>query len=175
MAIRTLDFFDTRLGNRHHSQAGALAAWRNDEILFELWLKPAFHGSPNTIGSEQFVSVISDDLVPDLLISATRGEHTELAAIDAKAWAKMLPEDVLTQGAKYLYGIRRHPDKAIVPALSSALIVTSAVRPHAIESDLAKLHVVRSTPTSEQSTLDVRLDALITELRETLANREREA
>jgi hypothetical protein len=175
LAIRTRDFFDSRLGDRQPSSAGALAAWNDDEIQFELWLKPAFHGLPKAVGSEQFVSVVSDDLVPDLLISATRGEHTELAAIDAKAWAKMLPEDVLTQGAKYLYGLRRHPDRAIVPALSSVLIVTSAVRPRTIEADLAKLHVVRSTPTAEPTSLNDRLDLLIGDLRETLANREREA
>ena len=60
-------------------------------------------------------------LTPDLVLSATRGAETELMVLDAKGWAQMLPEDALSQSAKYLYGIRRTRDPRTVPAFAGSI------------------------------------------------------
>ena len=109
------------------------------------------------------------------MLSATRGDETELMVLDAKAWAQMLPEDVLAQSAKYLYGIRRASYMRSVPALAGVDLVTCARPPSISGGDLAKVGVSCATPTAGVEGLHARVGAIADQLAASLAERERRA
>jgi hypothetical protein len=67
--------------------------------------------------------------------------------LDAKGWAQMLPEDALSQSAKYLYGIRRTRDPRTVPAFAGVDLVTCASPAGLSGGDLARVAVSGATPT----------------------------
>lgn len=153
----------------------AFASWAHDDIVYELWIKPALSAMPRRLGSEDFIAVIADVLRPDLIISATRDHHTELAVLDAKAWSGMLPEDALTQSAKYLWAIRSASDPHRVPTACAVDLVTSALRPALQNQALGMIEVTSATPTRGAATLGVRIRSLINHLESRIIDRERES
>jgi hypothetical protein len=175
LAIEVRDRLDALFGPSVASADGALAAWELDAISYELWLQPSFKASPTIVGAEAFVALVADELRPDLLLSASRGAHTELLALDAKAWSSMQAEDALSQSAKYLYGIRRADDIESVPALASVNLVTSAIRPSLHATTIAAIDVMTATPTAGLEALSARLIGLIERLGAALEQRERDA
>jgi hypothetical protein len=175
LAVTTRALLDQRLGAWTSTGSGALAAWEANDTRFELWVKPSFSRTPCQVGSELFFGVVADLLTPDLLLSASRGEHTELAALDAKAWRLLLPEDALTQSAKYLYGIRRVSEPDTVPALAGVDLVTCAHAPAVHAGELARIGVVTATPTAGLANLDSRIRGILEQLTTSLTTRERQA
>jgi hypothetical protein len=95
--------------------------------------------------------------------------------LDAKSWATMLPENALEQSAKYLYGIRRADEPALVPALAGVDLVTCAISPRLSAPGLARVHVNTATPTFGQDALMNRVDRLLAQLKDSLIARERYA
>jgi hypothetical protein len=173
LAIQVRAVLDERFGAWRMPGSGALSAWEHDDTLYELWLKPGISREGREFGSESFRAVVAELLTPDLVLTATRGDETELMVLDAKAWAQMLPEDVLTQSAKYLYGIRRTRDVLAVPALAGVGLVTCARPPSVSGGELAKVAVSCATPTNGVNALHARVGGIIDELAASLAERER--
>jgi hypothetical protein len=173
LAVQVREVLNQRFGAWALPDSDALAAWEHDDTLYELWLKPGISRNGRLFGSESFRAVVAELLTPDLVLSATRGEETELMLLDAKSWAHMLPEDILTQSAKYLYGIRRTRDVIAVPALAGVDLVTCA-RPLSISGgELAKVAVSTATPTTGVDALRARLSAILDQLAASLVERER--
>lgn len=175
LAVQVRAALDDRFGAWTAPGSDALTAWEHDDITYELWLKPAISRDGRRFGSESFQAVVAELLTPDLVLSATRGDETELMVLDAKAWAQMLPEDVLAQSAKYLYGIRRTSDMRSAPALAGVDLVTCARSPSVSGGDLAKVGVSNATPTAGVNGLHARVDAIVDQLAASLADRERRA
>jgi hypothetical protein len=173
LAVQVRAVLDERFGAWRAFGSDALAAWEHDDTRYELWLKPGISREGRQFGSESFRAMIAEVLTPDLLLSATRSDESELTVIDAKAWAQMLPEDALTQSAKYLYGIRRNCDVLAVPAIAGVDLVTCAQPPSVVGGELAKVTVSGATPTTGVEALHTRIDAIIDQLAESLAERER--
>jgi hypothetical protein len=173
LAVQVRTVLDQRFGQWRALDSDALAAWEHDDARYELWLKPGISREGRQFGSESFQVLVAEVLTPDLLLSATRGGESELTVVDAKAWAQMLPEDVLTQSAKYLYGIRRSSDVLAVPALAGVDLVTCAQPPMVVGSELVKVAVSGATPTSGVDALHARIGAIIDQLEASLAERER--
>src|SRR5690242_20316686 len=107
LAIQIRTALDDRFGAWSMPGSDALAAWEHDGTVYQLWLTPAVRREGGAGGGASFTAVVAEVLAPDRMLSATRGEDTELMVLDAEGWGLMRPEDVLTQSAKYLYGIRR--------------------------------------------------------------------
>ncbi len=126
LAVQVRAALDERFGPWSRPDSDALAGWEHEDTVYELWLKPAISNDGRVFGSGSFQAVVAEVLTPDLVLSATRGDKTGLLVLDAKAWAQMLPEDVLAQSAKYLYGIRRSRNAHAVPALAGVDLVTCA-------------------------------------------------
>lgn len=175
LAVQVREALDEHFGAWRVPDSDALAAWEHDNTVYELWLKPGISRDGRTFGSESFQAIVAELLTPDLLLSATRGDETELMILDAKAWAQMLPEDVLTQSAKYLYGIRRADNLATVPALAGVDLVTCARPPTISGNDLTKVSVRGATPTTGVDELHTRISAIVDQLAASLAERERHA
>jgi hypothetical protein len=175
LAVQVRTTLDERFGTWTTPSSDAQAGWEHDGIVYELWLRPGISRDGRRFGSESYQPVVAELLTPDLVLSATRGEVTELAILDAKAWAQMLPEDVLTQSAKYLYGIRRSGEVRAVPALAGVDLVTCAVSPSISARELAKVAVSSATPTVGIDALRARVGAIADQLMASLADRERRA
>src|SRR5690242_12391331 len=173
LAVQIRTALDDRFGAWSTPRSDALAAWEHAGTEYQLWLKPAISRDGRAVGSESFKAVVAEVLTPDLMLSATRGDETELMVLDAKAWAQMLPEDVLTQSAKYLYGIRRVSDVAAVPALAGVDLVTCAQPPGVPAGDSARVAVNGATPTAGVAALHARLGAIVDQLASSLSERER--
>lgn len=176
LAIETRRIMDARFGPWIlPSNGGAMAAWDHDDTRYQLWIKPVIARSGTEIEGTTFIAVVADRLTPDLVLTATRGDETEFMILDAKAWAVMLPEDALSQCAKYLYGIRRQDDAGLVPSIAGVDLVTCALRPAMSHEDLARVHVVTATPTAGTDLLAARIDDVIDQLTASLIERERHA
>lgn len=175
LAVQVRTVLDERFGGWRAPRSDALAAWQHHETLYELWLKPGITSEGRQFGSEWFQALIADVLTPDLLLSATQGYETDLAVLDAKAWAQMLPQDALTQSAKYLYGIRRKTDMPTVPALVGVDLVTCAEAPSVVGHELARVAVDSATPTSGVDALHTRISSIVELLASSLAARGRHA
>ncbi len=173
LAVQVRAVLDERFGGWRALGSDALAAWQHDDTLYELWLKPGISREGRQFGSESFQALVAEVLTPDLLLCATRDDESELMMLDAKAWAQMLPEDVLTQSAKYLYGIRRSSDVAAVPAVAGVDLMTCAQPPSVVGGELAKVAVCGATPTTGVEALHARIGAIIDQLESSLAERER--
>ena len=173
LAVQIRAAMDERLGLRQMPTSDSLAAWEHDGTTFELWLKPAITRDGRVFGRESFCAVVAEILTPDLVLSASRGELTELMVLDAKSWARMLPEDALAQSAKYLYGIRRSDDVVAVPALAGVSLVTCAPAPNVQGSDAVRIGVTTATPTAGIEALHTRLGAALARLSGALGERER--
>lgn len=152
---------------------GAIASWEDDAITFDLRVKPSI-GRQTTIAAENYRALVAQELVPDVVLSATRGDITEFAVFDAKAWVRMLPEDVLSESAKYLYGIRR-VGSARVPAVTSVDLVSCAPRPNLPDVVDARIGFVHATPTTGADALGETVERVISDLRQTIEEREQEA
>lgn len=175
LAVTIRGLLDQRFGPWTTGGSGALAAWQADDTTFELWVKPTFGRQATVIGGEAFYGVVADLLTPDLLLSASRDEYTEVTVLDAKAWKTMLPEDALSQSAKYLYGIRRIANPDAIPVLAGVDLVTCAHAPSLHDSQLARIGVVTATPTRGLTTLDSRVMTIVDQLKDSLIERERQA
>jgi hypothetical protein len=175
LAVRVRAALDERFGAWRLPSSDALAAWYHDETVYELWLKPGISPAGRAFGNESYRAVVAELLTPDLVLSATRGDETELMVLDAKAWAKMLPEDALAQSAKYLYGIRRTRDVHVVPTLAGVDLVTCARSPRIVGGELAKVVVTSATPTAGVDALNARIGAILEQLAASLVERERRA
>lgn len=173
LAVQVRAALDDRFGAWRLPGSDALAAWEHDDTLYELWLKPGISRDGRRFGRESFQALVAEQLTPDLVLSATRGDETELMVLDAKAWARMLPEDVLAQSAKYLYGIRRTREVLTVPALAGVDLVTCAQPPSISGSDLAKVAVTGATPTAGVAALRARVATILDQMAASLTERER--
>jgi hypothetical protein len=173
LAVQARNALNDRFGGWRVPGSDALAAWQYDDTVYELWLKPGISRDGRRFGSESFQAVVAEVLTPDLVLSATRGEETELAVLDAKAWAAIMPEGVLMQSAKYLYGIRRTRDAMTVPAIAGVDLVTCAPEPSVPGSDQAKVMVTTATPTAGAHDLLARIGGIVDELVTSLIERER--
>lgn len=173
LAVQIRAAMDERLGPWQIPTSDALASWEDDDTTFELWLKPAITRDGRVFGRESFCAVVAEMLTPDLVLSASRGDETELMVLDAKSWARMLPEDALAQSAKYLYGIRRLHDVAAVPALAGVDLVTCAPAPNVHGSDAVRIAVATATPTVGIEALRTRLSITLDRLTGALVERER--
>ena len=173
LAVQIRAVLNERFDTWRLPDSDAFAAWDQDDTVYEIWLKPGIGRDGRVFGSESFRTVIAELLTPDLVLSATRGDETELMALDAKAWAQMLPEDALSQSAKYLYGIRRAREASVVPALTGVDLVTCARSPSITAGDLAKVVVSSATPTAGVDALHARIGDLLDQLAAALVERER--
>jgi hypothetical protein len=173
LAVHVRSAIDERLGPWLVPASDALAAWEHDDTTFELWLKPTISREGRVFGRESFCAVVAETLTPDLVMSASRGDETELMVLDAKSWARMLPEDALAQSAKYLYGIRRTDDISAVPALAGVDLVTCAPSPNVRGADSVRIAVATATPTVGVEALHARLGATLDRLTAALVERER--
>jgi hypothetical protein len=117
--------------------------------------------------------VVAEILTPDLVLSASRGDETELAVLDAKAWTSIMPDGVLMQSTKYLWGIRRVHDPEAVPALARVDLITCAQPPNVADSGIARVGVIRSIPTGGAEALRSQVDSIVNTLAESLVERER--
>lgn len=153
--------------------ADSIASWQTDAMTIDLRVKPAV-GRATAVGQEMFRALVASTLLPDVVVSATRGEFTEFAVLDAKAWAKILPEEVLSESAKYLYGIRRENTDQ-VPVITSVHIVSCAARPHMPSAADAKIGFVHATPTTGGHDLRAAVADVLTDLAAAIERREQEA
>lgn len=172
LAVMTRDHLDAQLGPQG-ADPDALACWDRDDITYRLWVKPRIGREGRDFGPARFEAVVAEVLTPDLVLSATRDEETVLHILDAKSWAVMGPEDVLTQSAKYLYGLRLSNERATVPVSSGVDLVTCATQPRITQGHLARVHVTEATPTHRIIDLRTRLDEILTMLSEQIEARER--
>jgi hypothetical protein len=152
---------------------GAVASWCDDAITYDLRLKPSFRRS-SPLGAHNYRALVADELVPDIVISATRGIITEFAVLDAKAWFRVEPENVLSESAKYLYGIRRVDDDAL-PAIASVDLVSCAMKPEMPGADDARIGFVHATPTSGGEILTKAVERIFSTLSSSIEAREQEA
>ena len=116
LAVQVRAALDDRFGAWKSPGSDALAAWEHDDTLYELWLKPGISRDGRRFGSESFQAVVAEQLTPDLVLSSTRGDETELMVLDAKAWAQMLPEDVLSAKRQIPLRHPSHPRGAHRPS-----------------------------------------------------------
>jgi hypothetical protein len=176
LAIETRDALDAHLGQQIMAGSDALAAWEQDDILYELCVKPSIPRTGRTFGAARYLALVAELLTPDLMLSASRDEETAVHVLDAKSWALMLPEQALEQSAKYLYGIRRETNVMQVPAIAGVDLVTCAPPPTASRQDASLVRVLCATPTRGSDVLHARIaeiaDLLATEIeaRERLAS-----
>ncbi len=176
LAIEAREALNAHLGQQIMSGSDALAAWEQDDILYELWLKPTIPRTGRTFGATNYLALVAEFLTPDVVLSASRDDESAVHVIDAKSWALMLPEQALEQSAKYLYGIRRETTAKHVPAITGVDLVTCALPPTAPRVDISRLRVLVATPTKGSGLLRSRIadiaDLLATEIevRERLAS-----
>lgn len=173
LATAIRDLMSEKLEPAEHLSPGAIASWKTDAITIDLRVKPAV-GRKTLIGNETFRALVASVLRPDVVVSATRGDFTELAVLDAKAWTQMLPEDVLSESAKYLYGIRREGSEQI-PAVTSVHIVSCALRPNLASAEDARIGFVRATPTLGRDALRKAVSDVLADLASAIERREQEA
>lgn len=173
LAVRIRDVLSSRLEVAQAVSVGAIASWETDAMTIDLRVKPAI-ARKTSIGAHDYRALVASTLLPDVVVSATRGDITELAVLDAKAWVKMLPEDVLSETAKYLYGIRRVGSEAL-PAIASAHIVSCATRPSLPDAADAHVDFVTATPTKGSDALEEALDSVLSHLATAIERREQEA
>lgn len=172
LAIAVRRVLDARFGPWSVSESGALASWESDEAIIELWVKPVIARSGTDIAGVRLHALVADTLAPDLLLTVTRGDVAAFAVIDAKSWASMLPEQVLEESAKYLYGIRRSDDPTCVPAVAGVDLVTCAVAPRIGASEVSRVRVISATPTSGLDGLKDRIREVTEQLLASLEERE---
>ena len=173
LAVTVRDRVSERLELAASVSEGAIASWETDAMTIDLRVKPAI-GRATEIGQDNFRALVASTLLPDVVLTATRGDFTEVAVLDAKAWAKMLPEDVLSESAKYLYGIRRVGSDR-VPAITSVHIVSCAARPQIPSADDAKIGFVHATPTAGETDIKSAIDDVLAALASAIEHREQEA
>lgn len=173
LAVRVRDFIGETLNGAESVSPGSISSWETDAMTIDLRVKPAI-GRNTTIGREDYRALVANTLLPDVVVSATRGDFTELAVLDAKAWARMLPEDVLSESAKYLYGIRRTGSEQI-PAIASVHIVSCAPTPDLSAAHDAKVGFVQATPTLGLDVLRATVGVVLSDLAAAIERREQEA
>lgn len=161
LAIKVRDALDFHAGRRVKTDSDAIGAWQNDDILYELWVKPGVNRKGREFGGATFVALVADLLQPDVVLSASRDDETALFILDAKSWAFMAPEDALSQSAKYLYGIRRAKDLGQVPAVAGVDLVTCANPPVVPHTDTSRIRVLGATPTVGVEVLHQRLGQIM--------------
>ncbi|MGY1792784.1 hypothetical protein ACI796_02220 [Geodermatophilus sp. SYSU D00525] len=166
---------DARFGAWVAPGSDALAAWNHEGVRFELWVKPSISRAGLQLGTAQLQAIVAQTLTPDLVLTANRGDKTELTVLDAKSWAVMLPEDALAQSAKYLYGLRRPDAPAAIPAIVGVDLVTCAARPAVSDPALSRVNIISVTPTRATDLLDERINELVDQLIDALSERERSA
>lgn len=150
------------------SVSSGLLRWQVDRGDLELRIKPTVSlKRPLRIGPAEYIAVGADRLVPDLLLSFHQGRTVRLVALDAKAWTRMLPEEALSQSAKYLYGIRRAgPGRETdVPTLAWVTLVTSAPSPRVTARHLGRFNVVSAVPTTSSIAMDGVVESVLAALR----------
>lgn len=175
LAIQARDALDAHLGRQIMSRSDSLAAWERDDILYELWVKPALARSGRTFGARNYLALVAELLTPDLILSASRDDETAMHVLDAKSCAQMLPEQALEQSAKYLYGIRRETDVLQVPAIAGVDLVTCASAPTTPRPDASLVRVLSATPTRGSNVLRSRVAEITESLASEVEARERQA
>lgn len=173
LAVAVRDHLSERLELAASVSEGAIVSWETNAMRIDLRVKPAI-GRATEIGQNNFRALVASTLLPDVVVTATRGDFTAVAVLDAKAWAKMLPEDVLSESAKYLYGIRRVGSDR-VPAITSVHIVSCAARPQIPFAADAKIGFVHATPTVGQTDMNSAVDDILAALASAIEHREQEA
>ncbi|HEX4058051.1 MAG TPA: hypothetical protein VHX87_07025 [Galbitalea sp.] len=173
LAVAVRDLISEQLGGGTEVSKGAIASWETDATTIDLRVKPSI-SRKSSVGQHEYRALVANTLVPDVVLSATRGAFTELAVLDAKAWVKMLPEDVLSETAKYLYGIRRMGSDQL-PAIASVQIVSCAPQPNLMEADDAKVGFVHATPTAGTDALRSAVQHILDDLAAAIERREQEA
>lgn len=164
LAVSVRKVLDAEFGPWVVSSSTALAAWESDETVIELWMKPTITRSGSSIAGSLLQALVAETLAPDLLLSATRGDASAFAVLDAKSWAQMLPEQALEQSAKYLYGIRSGEDPFRIPSISGVDLVTCAPAPQIGTSKLSRIRVISATPTFGVDELAGRIKEVTNEL-----------
>lgn len=173
LAVTVRDRVSERLELATSVSEGAIASWETDAMTIDLRVKPAV-GRSTDIAQDTFRALVASTLLPDVVLTATRGDFTEVAVLDAKAWVKMLPEDVLSESAKYLYGIRRVGSDR-VPAITSVHIVSCAARPQLPSAADAKISFVHATPTAGEADIKSAVEDVLAALASAIERREQEA
>lgn len=149
LALRVWGWLEDLYGPAQAAER-AQAKWETDHGIVELWIKPVFKSSePFAVGAETYCAIGAQRLVPDLMLSRVAEGETSLVVLDAKAWSSIESEEVLSETAKYLYGIRYflEDNRNEVPVVSHAQLFTCAMSPTISSGDAARLGVTTSTPT----------------------------
>lgn len=173
LAVRVRDILSGRLEPAPVVSHGAIASWLDDAITYDLRIKPSIRRS-TPLGAHKYRALVAQELVPDVVVSATRGDITEFAVLDAKAWAHMLPEEALTESAKYLYGVRRIDDDSL-PAIASVCLVSCALKPDMPDHADARIDFVWATPTVGVDVLESVVEQTSVALAAAVEAREQEA
>jgi len=173
LAIRVRESISQRLGTMSAPQDGAIASWVDDAITYDLRVKPSFRRSTQ-LGAHRYKAVVAAELVPDIVLSATRGDITEFSVLDAKAWSRMMPEDVLSECAKYLYGLRRIGSDRL-PSIASVSLVSCSPSPGLPDASEVKVGFVHATPTIGEDSLRSAIEQILADLAEAIERREQEA
>jgi hypothetical protein len=173
LAIETRSALNEHLGDPTKPRSGALAAWEQDGIAFQLWLKPSISRIGRLFGTTTYLPLVTDLLAPDIVLSASRDDETALHILDAKSWSQMLPEQALEQSAKYLYGIRRESQMTRVPAITGVDLVTCAPLPTTFQPEISLVSVINATPTRASDSLRARIVAITGLLATEIEARER--
>lgn len=172
LAVTVRNLIGADLRRAGQVSAGAVASWETDAITVDLRVRPTI-GRATEIGQDVYRALVASALVPDVVITATRGDITEIAVLDAKAWRKMLPEDVLSESAKYLYGIRR-VGRDTVPGITSVHIVSCAARPKLSSAADARIGFVHATPTAGEADMRSAVGEVLAALASAIQSREQE-
>lgn len=173
LAVAVRDIIGETITPASSVSVGAIASWETDAMTIDLRIKPTV-GRKSTVGKHDYRALVANALMPDVVLSATRGDFTELAVFDAKAWVKMLPEDVLSESAKYLYGLRRIGSEQ-VPAIASVHLVSCAPRPRLPDAADARIGYVHATPTLGGDALRTAVGQVLADLAGAIERREQEA
>lgn len=177
LAIQVREALDHHLGPQIEPDSDAICAWSQDDIVYQLWIKPSIPRTGRHFGAASYVALVAQLLTPDVMMTASRDDETATHILDAKSWATMLPEQALEQGAKYLYGIRRKADISQVPALAGVDLITSAPPLAAPDPDpdpdTSRIRVLSATPTRNVDRLHYRVAELADRLSDEIEARER--
>lgn len=161
LTIHIRDVLIDILGPQDLVHSKAFAAWTHARGRVELWIKPSVGHEGHRFDNVSLRSVVAEVLIPDLVMSASSANGVAVHVVDAKSWSRMLSEDVLSQAAKYLYGLRRVDDLSSVPAIAGVDLVTCAISPSIAKASLARVHVTTATPTVGTAVLRERIRQLL--------------
>lgn len=108
------------------SRGTSLARWYDGAATVELRYQPFIPGGPSSTGitflGVKLLGVIGN-LTPDLLLVRREQNLWRAVVVDAKKRSNaLLADDLSVEASKYLWGIRRAAERAMVPALNGVVL-----------------------------------------------------